>query len=343
MITFTTGDLLQDTSQALVNTVNCVGVMGRGIALQFKKKFADNYQSYAAACKQEQVVPGEMFVHRNQDMFGPEWIVNFPTKRHWRQNSRLEDIEAGLDDLANVIRSHQIKSIAIPPLGSGLGGLDWQVVKPLIISKLSHLKDVEIRIYEPSNIANKKQVMGKEKPKMTPGRAALVGLIDRYLNGLLDPTISLLEVHKLMFFMQESGEPLRLHYEKAPFGPYAKNLRHVFNAIEGHFIRGYQDGGDAPHKKVELMPGVAIEAAQFLQNKATTQKHFNRVATLVDGFESAYGLELLATVYWVVAKEGANSLSVIKEKVHAWGERKKQFSEEQLVVAYRTLQNESWV
>lgn len=343
MIKYVTGDLLDDKAEAIVNTVNCVGVMGRGVALQFKKKFPENYKVYAAACKQDEVVPGKMFVSRNEDMFGPDWIINFPTKRHWRQKSRIEDIETGLDSLVKVIEEKQIKSIALPPLGSGLGGLDWQQVKALIVSKLNHLTSVEIRIYEPSNIANSKAIAEQDEPNMTAGRAALVGLIDRYLKGLLDPTVSLLEVHKLMFFLQEAGEPLRLNYQKASYGPYADNLRHVLNKIEGHFITGYQDGGDAPDKQIELMPSVTTEANNLLQSNLNTQHYFKRVVQLVEGFESAFGLELLATVYWVIKKEGAESFEGIKEKVHTWSERKKQFSEQQLQVAYQRLQKQSWV
>ncbi|MBD3726994.1 MAG: macro domain-containing protein [Moraxella osloensis] len=343
MIKYTTGDLLEDNAQAIVNTVNCVGVMGRGIALQFKKKFTQNFKAYAAACEQGRVMPGKMFVYTNDDMFGPKWIINFPTKRHWKGKSRMEDIAQGLDDLVKVVKDKQIQSIAIPPLGSGLGGLNWQDVKKLIETKLATLPDVEVRIYEPSNVAEKKHVAEIKVPKMTAGRAALVGLVDRYLNGLLDPSISLLEVHKLMFFLQEAGEPLRLNYHKAAYGPYADNLRHVFNAIEGHFIKGYQDGGDAPDKQIELMPNVIEQACDFLNDKPETKQHFDRVAQLVEGFETAYGLELLSTVYWVAKNEGACSIEQAREKIHCWNERKKQFSEKQITVAYQTLQKQQWV
>ncbi len=343
MIKYTTGDLLEDNAQAIVNTVNCVGVMGRGIALQFKKKFAQNFKAYAAACEQRLVKPGKMFVYSNDDMFGPQWIINFPTKRHWKGKSRMEDIAQGLGDLVKVVRDNQIQSIAIPPLGSGLGGLDWQLVKHLIESKLSGLSGVEVRIYEPSNVSGQKIVAEAKAPKMTAGRAALVGLVDRYLNGLLDPTISLLEVHKLMFFLQEAGEPLRLNSHKATYSPYADNLRHVLNAIEGHFIKGYQDGGDAPDKQIELMPNVVEQTTVFLKDKPETQEHFSRVAKLVEGFETAYGLELLSTVYWVVKNEGASSIDQAREKIHSWNECKKQFSEKQIAVAYQILQKQQWI
>ena len=245
MIEYKRADLLQEDADAIVNTVNCVGVMGRGIALQFKNKFPENFKEYAAACKKQEVQPGKMFVHQTGQLTNPRFIINFPTKRHWKGKSKLEDIDSGLADLINVIKKYNIKSIAIPPLGSGLGGLDWELVKKKIETSLSRLDNTKIIIFEPSELATAKSA-SKVVPKMTHGRAALVELMDRYLKGLLDPFVSLLEVHKLVYFMQEAGEPLKLEFQKASYGPYAQNLRHVLNAIEGHLLSGYEDGGDAP-------------------------------------------------------------------------------------------------
>jgi O-acetyl-ADP-ribose deacetylase (regulator of RNase III) len=343
MIEFTKGDLLDDPAQAIVNTVNCVGVMGRGIALQFKKKFPENFKAYAAACEQRQIRTGSMFVVRNPDMFGPEYIINFPTKRHWRAKSNPQDVEDGLADLVRVLKENDIQSVAIPPLGCGLGGLSWPEVKQMIATKLSELPDVSIRVYEPSNVAKQKTVVEQSTPKMTPGRAALVGLIDRYLKGLLDPAITLLEVHKLMYFLQEAGEPLRLEYQKAAYGPYASNLRHVFNKIEGHYIRGYQDGGDAPDKQINLLPGAIEKAKKLLQQQEPTHQRFERVSRLVEGFESAYGLELLATVYWVINRESASTAEQTLAKVHAWNQRKQQFTQKQIEIAHRVLVGQGWV
>ena len=125
MIEFKRGDILKEEAEAIVNTVNCVGVMGRGIALQFKNTFPDNFKVYAEACKKQEVQPGHMFVYSTDKFTNPRYIINFPTKRHWRGNSRIEDIESGLKDLVDVIHKYDIKSLAIPPLGSGLGGLEW--------------------------------------------------------------------------------------------------------------------------------------------------------------------------------------------------------------------------
>ncbi len=155
--------------------------------------------------------------------------------------------------------------------------------------------------------------------------------------------VSLLEVHKLMYFMQESGERLRLKYSKAPYGPYADNLRHVLNAIEGHLISGYEDGGDAPDKQIELLPGAIEDAKEFLQQQHTTQEHFKKVISLVDGFETPFGLELLVTVHWVSKYEHANNIESAVEKIHNWNHRKKQFSKRQIAVAYNHLVEGEWI
>ena len=136
MIRFKSGDILAEDAEALVNPVNCVGVMGRGLALQFKKAFPENFLAYATACEEGGFRPGRMFVVDTLQITNPGYIINFPTKRHWRESSRLLDIEAGLKDLTQVIRARGIRSIAVPPLGSGLGGLEWSSVRPLVETAL---------------------------------------------------------------------------------------------------------------------------------------------------------------------------------------------------------------
>jgi O-acetyl-ADP-ribose deacetylase (regulator of RNase III) len=344
MIEYKTGDILREDAEALVNTVNSVGIMGRGIALQFKNAFPENFKSYAAACSRNEVQPGRMFVVETGRLTNPRYIVNFPTKRHWRGKSRIEDIEAGLAALTEEIRSRNIRSIAIPPLGSGLGGLDWSEVRPRIEARLRGLSDVKIIIFEPSGAsADTRTNRSSDVPKMTPGRAALVGLMHRYLNGLLDPLITLLEVHKLMYFMQTAGEPLRLRYAKGPYGPYAENLRHVLKAVEGHLVSGYADGGDAPDKQLKLVPGALEDAVSFLKNKATTQTRLERVSNLVEGFESPFGLELLATVHWIASKEPVQTLDDIVTRTYAWSDRKKQYSRRQITLAVDVLSRKGWI
>jgi O-acetyl-ADP-ribose deacetylase (regulator of RNase III) len=338
MIEFKQGDILQDNSEALVNSVNCVGVMGRGIALQFKNAFPENFKSYAAACKRQEVQPGRMFMFNTGRLTRPHYIINFPTKRHWRGKSRIDDIDAGLKALVEVVRQYNIRSIAIPPLGSGLGGLDWSEVKEHIIIALQRLDDVRVTLYEPQGApSTEKMVHVRDVPDITKGRAALVDLMDSYLAGLLDPFVTLLEIHKLMYLMQEVGEPLRLNYKKGPYGPYAENLRHVLNAIEGYLVSGYADGGDSPDKQLKLVPGAIEEATTYLQQYPETDARVKKVAHLVDGFESPFGLELLSTVHWVIKKESANSLNEVIKHTYAWNERKRQFTPRQIALAAEVM------
>jgi len=344
MIHYITGDILRDDAEAVVNTVNCVGVMGRGIALQFKNQFPENFKAYVRACKDDAVQPGRMFIFETGEFAGPKFVINFPTKRHWRGKSRMEDIDSGLAALAEDVVRLKIRSIAIPPLGSGLGGLNWADVKTRIERTFGELNDIDVRIYEPAGApAADQMVRNREVPEMTGGRAALVELMDRYLKGLLDPFVTLLEVHKLMYFMQVAGAPLRLQYEKAAYGPYAKNLGHVLKRIEGHLVSGYADGGDIPTKQLELVPGAVDDAKRFLANDSDTRDRFERVSDLVEGFESPFGLELLATVHWVAQNEQAQSVEEIQEKTYAWNERKKQFTPRQIDVAAKTLAKQRWI
>jgi O-acetyl-ADP-ribose deacetylase (regulator of RNase III) len=341
MIEFRTGDILTADVEAIVNTVNCVGVMGRGIALQFKNAFPANFKAYERACEREEVQPGRMFVFETGTLTNPKYIINFPTKRHWRGKSGMADIDAGLSAMVGEIRARKIKSVAIPPLGSGLGGLDWREVRPRIEQALRAFEDLWVIVYEPNDAPA--VTKSRDAPAMTEGRAALVVLMHRYLGGLMDPFVTLLEVHKLMYFMQEAGQPLRLRYGKGPFGPYAENLRHVLNAVEGHFVSGYADGGDAPGKTLEVVPGAVAEAEARLGELPETVARFNRVADLVEGFETPFGLELLATVHWVANREGAKDAGQAMEKVYDWNERKKRFAPRQIELAFDTLRSKGWL
>jgi hypothetical protein len=180
-------------------------------------------------------------------------------------------------------------------------------------------------------------------PRMTVGRAALLGLMQRYLEALMDPFVSLLEIHKLMYFMQEAGEGLRLQYTKGPYGPYAVNLRHVLTHIEGHFIQGYADAEDAPDKQIELLPAAVEQATIFLARHPDTHRRFDRVVDLVEGFETSFGMELLATVHWVATREGGTTVNQTIEKTHAWNERKHMFAPAQIRVAWEMLRRKGWL
>ena len=343
MVDLRIGDILASKTEALVNTVNCVGIMGRGIALQFKRAYPENFKAYAVACKKNEVATGKLFVWPTGTLTNPKFIINFPTKRHWRNKSRLNDIEEGLKDLVRVIKKYEIKSIAIPPLGCGLGGLKWEIVRPMITEYLDAVPEVEVELYEPSGKPKRKNYKSDKKVKMTPGRAALVGLMERYLSGLMEPFVSLLEVHKLMYFMQEAGQPLKLRFVKAPYGPYAENLRHVLEHVEGHYISGFSDEGDRPDLKLELCENATKLAKEYLDSDKETLERFDKVTTLVQGFESPLGVELLATVHWVAKREGATSFDKVVAQIRKWNVRKRNIPERHIKIAFEALNEHGWL
>ena len=344
MIHLTDGDILKHEADALVNTVNCMGVMGRGIALQFRRAFEDNYEAYRKAAKAKEVRPGQMFVFERSSLQQPRWIINFPTKRHWKGKSRIEDIESGLVDLVRVIRDKGIRSIAIPPLGCGLGGLDWAVVRPLIEKALSVIPELDAYLFEAGKAPTAAvRVNRTRRPKLTTAKAAVLGLMQNYLAGLMDVGVSLLEIHKLMYFLQVAGEPLKLNYKAGPYGPYAENLRHVLGNLESHYIRGYGEGGDDPRKPIELAEEAGAEGQAVLQDYPKTRERFRQVSRLIEGFESPYGMELLATVHWVADRQGAKTVEQAVEKVHGWNTRKMMFTPHQIQAAWDRLRRLGWL
>ncbi|MEO6324315.1 MAG: macro domain-containing protein [Thermoanaerobaculia bacterium] len=343
MIEIKKGDILSADVEALVNTVNCEGVSGRGIALQFRKRFPQNFRAYAAASKRGEVQPGRMFIFETNALTNPRYIINFPTKRGWRGKSRIADIDSGLEDFVRELQRRGIRSVAIPPLGCGLGGLRWAEVKPRIERALQVIPGVHALLFEPAGLPRSSETaLPPDVFRVTPGRAALVGLIERYLRALMDPFISLLEAHKLMYFLQEAGQPLRLRYEKALYGPFAQNLRHVLLEMEGQLLSGYEDG-DKPQNQLELLPGAIEKAETILKTDAETLQRFERVVDLVQGFETSFGLELLSTVHWVASREGAASENEAVERAYAWSERKRRFSPEQIGLAWNVLQEKGWL
>lgn len=344
MVELKQGDILAADAEALVNTVNCVGFMGRGIALQFRNAYQENYEAYQAVCARGELHPGEVFLYRLPRLGNPRFIVNFPTKDHWRGKSRLEYIDSGLQALVREVRTRGIQSIAIPPLGCGLGGLKWADVRPRIEAAFRQLPEVRVLLFEPAG-APAAEEMAKlaVAPKMTAGRAVLLQLMYRYLAGLMDPDVTLLEIHKLMYFMQESGQDLKLRYAKGPYGPYAENLRHALIPIEGHYVIGYGDAEDSPGKRISLNQDAAERAESFLRANAAVREHFERVARLIEGFESPYGMELLSTVHWVATREGADTSEAAVQRVYAWNSRKRMFPEHHLRLAWSVLTEQGWI
>ncbi len=348
MIQFVTGNLLDAKVDALVNTVNTVGVMGKGLALQFKAAYPANNKAYEAACKRGEVQIGKMFVFDVGGLVSPRYIINFPTKRHWRSPSQLAYVELGLAALASVIRERKIRSIAVPPLGAGLGGLAWPKVRNLIQRILEPLTATEVLVFEPHDLppAQRLRPVTTPKPQMTPGRAAVLTLMHRYQVPGYPYRLSLLEVQKLAYFLQVAGEPLRLNYQPHYYGPYADNLQHVLAHIEGHYIRGYGDGSNKPTTSLELIHGVADEAEGFIAANAASHTRIERVATLIEGYETPLGMELLASVHWVATHndDAARSCDAAVSTIHAWNPRKARLMKPGYVrTAWNHLQTQGWI
>ncbi len=344
MIEITRGNLLETNVEALVNTVNCVGFMGKGIALQFKKAYPDNNTAYEKACRAEQVVPGRMFVFETGRFVNPKYIINFPTKRHYAHPSRLEDVEAGLTALIAEIRQRGIRSIAVPPLGCGLGGLDWAVVRPLIERAFAELPDVQVAMFEPVGAPDAKTMpVGTKRQELTLARALFIKLMGQY--GEMAYRLTLLEIQKLAYFLQIAGQPLKLNYEKAIYGPYAKNLNKVLERLEGHYIRGYGDS-QAPDVEIALMPGADAAADAPINASPETRPRLERVQRLIEGFETPYGMELLASIHWVASDAAAPARSAQEAvaKVHAWNQRKAaMFRPDHIAVGWKRLSSEGWI
>lgn len=340
MIEYTKGNLLDDKAEALVNTVNCVGVMGKGIALQFRQAFPECFDAYKRACDAKAVKPGHMHVHETNEFLGPKFIVNFPTKRHWKGKSKIEDISAGLDALRKWIKESGVQSVALPPLGCGNGGLDWNVVRRLIEQKLADLDNVTIHVFEPAGAPESKAMsVATTRPNMTRGRAALLAIFRQYL--LPGYELSMLEIQKLAYFLQESGEPLRLNFEKQKYGPYAETLHHVLQRIEGHFIRGY--GDRSRDASVEVYEKAMTDAQVMLEKDyPETLDRAEKVKAFIEGFETPYGLELLSSVDWVTKHEpsAGDSPENAVEAVHAWNKRKADiFPEKHIRIAWKRVKS----
>lgn len=308
MIKFIQGNLLEANVDALVNTVNTVGVMGKGIALMFKERFPDNTHAYTKACKDKKVTTGKMFVTDTGELMGPRWIVNFPTKQHWRAKSQMQWIIDGLLDLRRFIEANHINSIAIPPLGSGNGGLNWDEVKPYINQILGDIKNIEISVYEPTaryqNVSKSKGV-----EQLTPARALIAELVRRY--WVLGIECSLLEIQKLAWFLERTTEseglknPLNLKFVANKYGPYADKLRHLLDGLDGSYLKSEKRISDCEPldiiwfndaKRDKISVYLNSEAKEYLPALEKTSK-------LIDGFESPYAMELLSTVDWLLFKQ----------------------------------------
>lgn len=326
-----TGNLLTADVAALVNTVNTVGVMGKGIALQFKRAFPANYAAYRAAYARGDLKLGQMFIF-DTGRLGPRcYVINFPTKEHWRSGSRLADIHAGLVDLVRVVRELGISSVAVPALGCGNGGLDWAVVRPMIEEAFAELPEVQVVLFAPVGAPDPATMpVATPRPRLTLNRAALLVALHRYLAQArsleVRDGVSELELQKIAYLLQVLGQPSRLAFSRGRYGPYAEQLHHVLQGLEGHYLVGYGDRSTrvSDLRPIRLTEGTIKEASQWLAENGTEASH--RIAALmalVQGFETPYSLELLATVHYAAHQQPAVAAAgEIAERVASWNLRK---------------------
>ncbi len=347
MLDIVKGNILQCGAEALVNTVNTRGVMGKGIALQFKKAYKEMFIEYEKAVKNGEIVIGRMHIYETGFLHNPRYIINFPTKEDWRKPSKNEYIKAGLEDLLRVVQERKIKSIAIPPLGCGLGGLNWLEVKELVELAFSGFPSVQVWLFEPGQTPSPDQVVNNTiRPKLTRVSALILSALHNY--AICGYESTWVEVQKLGYFLQASDKKLKLEYEKGNYGPYADSLRHIMNRLEGHYITGYGDGTLKPTSVMRLVPGAKEQAQEYLQGLSDTssQSTLKRVAALIDGFETPYGLELLGTVHWLVRREGVDPSKEqeVISAVHTWSRRKANLMKpEHIVIALRRLTDTHWL
>lgn len=323
MIHYKTGNLLDSEAEALVNTVNTVGVMGKGIALQFKNMFPNNFKLYSNACKNKEVKVGQLLVTEEEALLaGKKIIINFPTKTNWRLPSEYQYIQSGLAELVKVIREKKIKSIAIPPLGSGNGGLDWNKVKPILEKYLADL-DCDIYIYEPS--ATIQEVLKKERVKLTPARAMLLSVLyEMVRNGEF---VSEFSSEKIAYFLQRFGakETFKLEFQPNFYGPYSGKVKHVLYYLNGSYIMGYSSKDKKPFEELGLIPDAETEVNEFLDKsenshyKTTVEKTKN----FLSGFYSPFGLELLSTIDFIITEKKVNTQEAIAKELGNWSDRKK--------------------
>lgn len=337
---FIKGNILDSEAQALVNTVNTVGVMGKGIALQFKEQFPQNYKAYQKACKAGQVKIGSMFVFRETNLDGEKIIINFPTKQEWYRKSQYSYIEEGLNDLARVIRGQGIQSIAIPPLGCGHGGLNWEKVKALITKYLGDLQGVEIIIFEPNT--DFKEILQNKQPdkeiKLTPARAMLLYAMFRYEKYGEYATV--FTANKLAYFLQLSGEPLKLKFESYLYGPYSLQVEKVLYALNGKYLKGMEQLNYKPFEPLVLNYDLLPEIIDFIDRNLNYEQkdRLKRLFEIIQGFESALSLEVLASVDFLVRKEPGVNNDELAEKISAWNTHKKNLiKKEHVSLAYQHL------
>jgi O-acetyl-ADP-ribose deacetylase (regulator of RNase III) len=342
------GNLFESNAEAIVNTVNCVGIMGKGVALEFKKRWPDNYAEYKKLCQEKKIRPGHVFVFDTcDDLFKEEnvphrYLINFPTKDHWRSKSKFSYIDDGLDDFIIQLQKLNIKTVALPPLGCGNGGLDWTEVKMLLEEKLSFVDDIDFYIYGPKEDISIPEHESIPSSEMTKARAILVKTISElelYFGGYL----TRISLQKIVYFLQVMGFDYGMSFSRNTHGPYSEELHEAFKAMDKQgFIVNYIS--DEPRIKVPA--GALADAFAFLETNGSTQDNnkVQKLSLLIEGYESPFGMELLSSVHYLVEHENLTGIDQIIDAVKSWNDHKNnQFSDDAIKVAHQRLQEDEFI
>jgi O-acetyl-ADP-ribose deacetylase (regulator of RNase III) len=321
MIRYIQGNILESDAQALVNTVNTMGVMGKGIALQFKNAFPNNFRAYQEACKRKEISVGKLFVTKDCNLnSGEKIIINFPTKKDWRKPSEYTFIEAGLDDFLKIIEHYQIKSVAIPPLGAGNGGLEWEKVKQIVNQKLAST-DVNVLVYEPNREI--KEYLKTERVKLTEARALLLYVLyDLVRNG---EYVSEFSSEKVCYFLQKFGAEKYLKLQFAPnfYGPYSGKVRHLLNYLNGSYIMGYSDMNKKPFDPLTLVSDGYETVQAYIDSNTDIANIAKKTVAFLNGFYSDFALELLSSIDYIITINKTFDQQIITQKLKEWSNRKR--------------------
>ncbi len=328
---FTEGNLLDSHAEALVNTVNTVGVMGKGIALQFKNQFPHNFKMYVQACKSNSFGIGQLIITEESTLHsGNKIIINFPTKTDWRRPSEYSYIEKGLTALVKVIEERKIKSIAIPPLGAGNGGLEWNKVKVIIEKYLSDI-NCDVFVYQPNYVVQ--ELLKKERVSLTPARAMLLAVLYELVrNGEF---VSEFACEKIAYFLQRFGakDVFKLNYQPNFYGPYSGKVKHVLYYLNGSYISGYSSKDKKPFDELGLVMDAETDILSYLEKAEKYASIVQETKRFLSGFYSSFGLELLSTVDFISQQYQTSDIQVIAEKLQAWSDRKKTMFSNQRFIA----------
>lgn len=341
MLHYSKGDLLQSRAQALVNPVNTMGIMGKGIALQFKEAFPANFKLYAAACKNKELEPGKLLSNWDTNLlYGRKLIINFPTKTNWRLPSKYEYIEKGLVALRDLIRKENIQSVALPPLGCGNGGLDWNIVQPMIENYLGNLP-ADIFVYSLNeNIKALLQQQGRKKreAKLTPARAQLLYALFVYES--MGESSSLFAANKLAYFLQRIGQPLKLEFKPYYYGPYAIGVEKVLYELNGTYLDGLEQGKAAPFEPLKLKYERWEEIKKYVETELEQQDktRLQSLLQLINGFCSERSLEVLATTDFILQEHPDYQIADIMQAISRWSYCKSSlFTTDHVLIAYDHL------